>query len=94
MPWLATVLATHKYLRNVYDHAAHVLVTDGTDPVRITFHVDRISSNALRMLLELTSESELQANMLPIDRLQRVSLLFAEVKTGLQFLGANLKQKY
>jgi len=73
------VLAAHKYLRNVYDHATRVLHSDGADPTRIAFHVDRISSDALPVLLELASESECQGNVLPIDWLEGISTLFAEV---------------
>lgn len=92
-PWSASILAAHEYIRNVYDHAANVLRSDGADPTHIAFHMDRISSDALPVLLELTSESERQGNVLPIDWLEGISTLLAEVVASLQFLGTSLKKQ-
>ena len=39
-PWSASILAAHEYIRNVYDHTANVLHSDGADPTCIAFHVD------------------------------------------------------
>lgn len=99
--WPAAVREAYKFLESTYNHATHVLLVDGADPTRISFHVDRITSRALPILMELTSDSDeahidgLHEDTLPEAWLDAVATLLGQVVLSeLQSLGTTLSNWY
>ena len=49
--WSADICATHEIIKRTYEQALDVLRSDGLpDPIRISFHVDALTSTALPIL--------------------------------------------
>lgn len=77
--WSAVVHTAHAQLQNTYNHALRIFLDDGGHLTRIVFHIDRISTEALPLLFDLSpSPDEAPDGILPIERLETVSGLLGQ----------------
>jgi len=92
--WSASIRTAHAHLENTYNHAIHVLLADGADPTRIAFHIDRITSEALPIVLELASESQHAEGIgLPGEWLENIAELLGNAVSDLQQLCNTLNRR-
>lgn len=56
--WSPNLRAAHESISSIYLHAVRVLNQEDSDPLRIAFHIDTISSDALSLLEALELETK------------------------------------
>jgi hypothetical protein len=56
--WSPNIRAAHATLCSIYEHAAQVLDQEDSDPIRVSFHIDTLSSDGLSILEALEAEGD------------------------------------
>ncbi|KIK75799.1 hypothetical protein PAXRUDRAFT_171693 [Paxillus rubicundulus Ve08.2h10] len=95
-PWLASVQRAHEMLKNTYNHAVYVLLTDGAEPTRIAFHIYQIKSGALPLLMDLAPVAEglvsgdVACDELLVEWLEDAAKLLGSAVSVLESVATNL----
>lgn len=84
IPWPAMVIAAHEAISDIYAHAARIARQEDSDPLRMIFHIDAITSNAIPVLSALESESNNGFFALSEKWLHDAALLFGDVVVALK----------
>jgi hypothetical protein len=82
----ANIEAAHRVLTDIYRHASVLLQQEDADPLRIAFHVDSITSDAIPVLCAMEREggSEHSPTRLPEEWLQAGAQVLGELVVALQ----------
>jgi hypothetical protein len=56
LPWSANILSAYQLLSNIYRNARSILRHDAADPLRVAFHIDAITSDAIPVLSAMEVE--------------------------------------
>ena len=86
--WPADVHNAYEVIKRTYDQAVCVLQSDSSsDPTRVAFHVDALSSTALPILEALIpSSASHEDECLPVEWIMGVGRLLGQVVQDLQAL--------
>ena len=89
-PWSTNIQSAHEVLTDIYQHAFAVLGED-SDPLRVAFHVDMITADAIPVLhaMEMEGESEgaLGVHRLPEEWLHMAAEIFGYLDVSLRVTG-------
>jgi len=84
--WPADICAAHEIMKRTYEQALDVLRSDGLpDPIRVSFHVDALTSTALPILEALIPIGTIHEDeSLPHEWLMDAARLFGQAVRDLQ----------
>ena len=77
--------AAHHILKDLYQHAVNVLYQDGPDPLRVSFHINAISSDAIPILAGIEEEDKMNEIPLLDGWLQQCAELLGELVVHLRY---------
>ena len=85
--WSPNVRDAHETLAAIYEHAVRVFSQEDSDPTRIAYHIDALSSHGLSLLQALEAESDLNDDQyVPDDWLRDTGLLLGELVGNMHLL--------
>lgn len=83
--WSADIHTAHEIVKKTYDEALRVLRSDGfPDPIRVSFHIDALTSTALPILEALPSGAGHEDECLPDEWVVGVAGLIEQAVQNLR----------
>jgi len=89
----ANILAAHDVISGIYQHVLQILAHEDADPLRLSFHCNAITSDALP-LLEAIGEDSGVTGCSSRDWVVGASIALASVAARLQDYCAGLSNRY
>jgi hypothetical protein len=94
MSWSANTHAAHKVISDLYAHAVRVIHQDETDPARLAFHINSLSTDALSLLQALAEDGGQENHALPGSWLIQCSRILGEAVWHLKSSTGNGQSRY
>jgi hypothetical protein len=87
------VQEAHQSLGEIYRHAVQLANQEDLDPLRVVFHVDAVTSDAVPILVALEGSQDSDETPLPEPWLHAAAELLADLVVVLRFVGELAKGK-
>jgi hypothetical protein len=92
--WSPNVLECHRTLNNLYCHARNLTNQEDLDPLRVAFHVDALTSDAIQMLIALEGSEDSDETPLPEAWILDAAKLLGDTVAVLRHFGELAEGKY
>lgn len=92
--WSPNVLECHRTLSSLYRHACDLTNQEDLDPLRVAFHVDALTSDAIQMLIALEDSEDSDETPLPEAWILNAAKLLGDTVVVLRHVGELARGKY